>query len=106
MLTPGTVKPVDVVDLANDRIGSVTAMTIEAVLFDGLPSLVAPVAPGTVVLPFAVGVPETVQTMLAPGATVVGVDGEQLAERPGGKALTAQDAAIALAGATTELRQV
>jgi hypothetical protein len=91
---------------ANDRIGSVTARTTEAVLFDGLPSLVAPVVPGTVVLPFAVGVPETVHRMVAPAATVAGVLGEQLAVRPGGNTPTEQVAAVALKVAVAEFVHV
>jgi hypothetical protein len=62
--------------------------------------------PGTVVLPFAVGVPETVQTMLAPAATVAGVLGEQLAVSPGGRMPTEHVAAVALNVAVAELVQV
>lgn len=49
-----------------------------AVLLAGLPSLVAPVVPAIVLDPTAVGVPETVQVILAPGATVVGGIGAQV----------------------------
>jgi hypothetical protein len=95
-------KLVVVVLFAMARIGSLTAITSDAVLFDGLPSFVAPVMPGTVVLPSAVGVPVTVQTMLAPAATVAGVDGEQLAVRPAGRAPTEHVAAVALSVADAE----
>ena len=49
-----------------------------AVLLAGLPSLVAPVVPVSVDEPVVVGVPETVQVILAPAATEVGGVGAQL----------------------------
>ena len=69
-----------------------------------LVSLVAPVVAVSVVEPGAVGVPLTVQLMLAPAATVAGVDGVQVPiVTPGGRPLTEQVAAVALAVAVAEL---
>jgi hypothetical protein len=69
-----------------------------------LVSLVAPVVAVKVVEPEAVGVPETVHEMLAPAATVAGVEGVQVPSvTPGGKPLTEQEAAVALAVAVAEL---
>ena len=59
-------------------------------LFGILPSLDAPVEPVKVLVPGVVGVPDTVQVMEAPGATLVGGVGEQDAVRPAGSPLTAQ----------------
>ena len=71
-----------------------------------LMSLMAPVVAVKVVEPGAAGVPLTVQLMLAPGATVAGVDGVQVPmATPGGKPLTEQDAAVALAVAVELLVQ-
>ena len=71
------------------------AMVVLAVLFEVLPSLVAPVVPLTGSLPGAVGVPETVQVILAPGATVAGGEGAHDAVTPGGRPETAQLAFVA-----------
>ena len=70
-------------------------IVVVAVLLAELPSLVAPVVPGSVELPSADGVPETVQVMLAPGATAVGGVGAHEVVRPAGKPETAQVAAVA-----------
>jgi hypothetical protein len=75
-------------------------MVVDAASLDGLPSLPAPVVPGTVVVPRAVGVPVTVQTIDVPGATVAGVAGVQFAIKPAGNTPTLQDADVAaIAGA-------
>ena len=84
----------------------VTFSEAVALLFAGLPSLVAPVVPVSVLEPTAVGVPETVQVNFAPAATVAGGVGAQLVLRPAGKPLTAQVAAVADAVAAAALVQV
>lgn len=66
-----------------------------AVLLPLLPSFVAPVVPLTVKLPGVIGVPLTVHEMLAPGATDAGGFGEHDAARPGGRPVTAHEAAVA-----------
>jgi hypothetical protein len=73
----------------------VTASDAVAVLFTGVTSLVAPVVPVSGAVPTAVGVPETVHVIDAPGATVVGGVGEHVVVRPAGKPATAQVAAVA-----------
>ena len=61
-------------------------------------SFVAPVVSVAVVVPLVVGVPLTGQVMLAPAATVAGAAGVQVPTvTPGGKPVTVQVAAIALA---------
>ena len=60
------------------------------VLFGILPSLDAPVEPVNVLVPGVVGVPETVQLIEAPGATLAGGVGEQDVVRPAGSPLTVQ----------------
>jgi hypothetical protein len=75
-----------------------------AVLLAALESLVAPVVPLTVETAGVVGVPVTVQTICAPGATDDGGTGEHDVERPAGKPVTAQLAAVAVtAGAAAFL---
>ena len=71
-----------------------------------LVSMVAPVVAVSVVAPGAVGVPLTAHEMLAPAATVAGVDGVQVPiVTPGGRPLTEQVAAVALAVAVALLVQ-
>jgi hypothetical protein len=77
-----------------------------AVLFKALPSFVAPVVPVTVELPGAVGMPVTVHEIDAPGATLVGGDGTHANERPDGRPLTAQVAAVAATAGDAALEQV
>ena len=69
---------------------------VVAVLLAAFASLVAPVVPLSVAVPVAVGVPDTVQVMELPGATLVGGTGEHDVVRPAGKPATAQlaDAAV------------
>ena len=73
----------------------VTLSEAVAELLAGLPSLVAPVVPVSVLEPTAVGVPETVQVILAPAITLVGGTGAHTVLRPAGSPLTAQLAAAA-----------
>jgi hypothetical protein len=91
--------PTDAVAGKPDRSGVMSepavAMTVEPVLFAGLPSLVAVVVPLTVDDPVLVGVPETVQTICAPAATVVGGVGVQDVVKPEGRPLTAHVALVA-----------
>jgi hypothetical protein len=68
--------------------------------------LVAPVEPLSVEVPGAVGVPETVQMMDAPGPTVVGGVGAQLEVRPAGNPAIAQDALVAATAGEIALVQV
>ena len=68
-----------------------------------LVSLVAPVVTVTVDEPLAVGVPLTGQLMLALAATVAGGVGVQVPTvTPGGRPVTEQEAAVALAVAVAE----
>lgn len=71
-----------------------------------LGSFVAPVVPVTVTLPTVVGVPDTVQVMAAPGATVAGGAGEQTVVNPAGKPLTAHEALVAAIAGAAALEQV
>lgn len=64
-------------------------------LFPVLKSFEAIVRPLSGNDPVAVGVPETVQTIEAPGATVAGVVGEQVDVRPAGKPETLQRTFVA-----------
>ena len=83
---------------------SLVAELLPPVVVPPLMSLVAPVATVTVVVPVAVGVPETEQEMLAPAATVAGGVGEQTPTvTPGGRPEIEQDAAVALVVAVAEL---
>ena len=79
---------------------------VVAVLFAGLPSLVAPVVPGTDVAPVAVGVPVTEQTIDAPGASDAGGAGAHDVTKPAGNAPTEQVAAVALNADALELVHV
>jgi hypothetical protein len=79
----------------------VTASDAVVVLFAALPSLPAPVAPDSADVPSAVGVPETVHVMVAPGASVAaGAVGEHVVVKPAGRPASAQLAFVAaIAGA-------
>ena len=83
------------------RLGDISAartvMASEAVLLAVIGSVGDPVEKLAVMAPAVVGVPETVHTMLSPGATVVGGDGAQVAVRPAGRLLTEQVALVASA---------
>lgn len=73
----------------------VIASVAVAVLLAVFGSLVAPVEPLSDDEPGAVGVPETVQVIDAPGLTVAGGVGAQLEVRPAGSPAMAHDAAVA-----------
>jgi hypothetical protein len=76
-----------------------------AVLLRLLESLPAPVVPLTLETAGVVGVPVTVQSICAPGATVEGGTGEHDVERPEGNPETEQLAAVAAtAGAAAFLQ--
>ena len=78
----------------------VTLTDVLAVLLAAFGSLPAPVVPLTAALPTAVGVPETVHAIEAPGANATGGVGEHDVVNPAGKPVTAQVAADAvIAGA-------
>ena len=83
----------------------VVVIDVDAVLLAGLPSLLARVVPDNTLVPTAVGVPETVQVMLAPAATLVGGVGEQLAVRPAGKPEIAHVAAVAVSAGDAAFEQ-
>lgn len=68
---------------------------LTAVLLPRLPSLTAPVVPFSVDVPVAVGVPDTVHVIDAPGATVAGGVGEQLDVSPVGRPEIAHEALVA-----------
>lgn len=74
----------------------VTDSEAVAVLFAATLSLPAPVEPDKVELPTAVGVPVTVQVIVAPGATeAAGTVGEHDVLRPAGRPASAQVALVA-----------
>ena len=106
MLAPAAVKLAVVELFEIDSDGGTTAIDVDAVLFAALPSLLAPVVPGTAVVPLAVGVPVTEQTIDAPGETVAGGVGEHVAARPGGNVPTVQVAPVALNVEALEFVQV
>jgi hypothetical protein len=83
-----------------------TVRVAVAVLLAVLPSLVAPVVPDNVAAPIVVGVPETVQVMLAPGATDTGGAGTQVVVKPAGKPETAHVAAVAASTGAGPFAQV
>ena len=83
-----------------------TASVVVAVSLAGLPSLLAPVVPVKVLEPVLIGVPETVQVIFAPAATLVGGVGAQEVLSPVGKPLMAQLAVVAVAVAAAALVQV
>ena len=106
MLAPAAAKP-DVVELFEIvNVGGTIAIDVDALLFEGLPSLDAPVVPATGVVPVAVGVPVTVQTIDAPGATDAGGVGEHDATRPAGSAPTEHVALVAVKVEALEFVQV
>jgi hypothetical protein len=72
-----------------------TVTVVLMVLLAVLPSFEAPVVPDSVAAPGAVGVPETVHVMLAPGATAAGGTGEHVVVNPAGNPETAHVAAVA-----------
>jgi hypothetical protein len=82
------------------------ASTVVAVLLDVFGSFDAPVVPVTVELEGAVGVPETVHVIVAPGATLVGGVGEHDVVRPAGRPVTAQLAAVAAIAGDAAFEQV
>jgi hypothetical protein len=79
----------------------VTTSDAVAVLLAALPSLPAPVDPDSADVPTAVGVPETVHVIVAPGASeAAGTVGEQVVVKPAGRPAKAQLAPVAaIAGA-------
>lgn len=82
------------------------AIDVAAELFAVFGSLEAPVVPLTGLVPDVVGVPVTVQTMLAPAATVAGGVGVHDVLNPAGSPLTEQAADVALIEALDEFVQV
>ena len=84
----------------------VVVIEVDAVLLAGLPSLLAVVVPEIALVPVAVGVPETVQVIAAPAATLAGGVGEQLVVRPAGRPLTAHVADVAVSAGDAALVQV
>lgn len=93
-----------------DRFGVMSepavAMMVVAVLLAGLPSLLAPVTPLMVDEPVVVGVPETVQTICAPGVTEAGGVGVHDVVSPAGSPLTAQMALVAASAGEPALEHV
>jgi hypothetical protein len=82
-------------------------MAAVAVLLARLTSLVAPVLPARDALPTAVGVPETVQVMVALGATdAAGTVCEHTVVRPAGRPVTAQLALVAAIAGVAAFEQV
>ena len=96
MLAPAAVKLVVVELFEIDKVGGTIASDVDALLFEALPSLPAPVVPATVVVPDAVGVPVTVQTIDAPGATETGGVGAHDVTSPAGNGPTKHVAPVAL----------
>jgi hypothetical protein len=84
----------------------VTASDAVAVLLAVFGSFGAPVLPLNGDVPGAVGVPETVHVMLAPGATVAGGVGAHDVVRPAGKPVTAQVALVAAIAGAAAFEQV
>ena len=84
----------------------VVVINAPALLLAALPSLVAPVVPVKVLEPTAVGVPDTVQVMFDPGATVEGGTGAHEVVNPAGKPLTAHEALVALTAGAAALVQL
>jgi hypothetical protein len=98
MTVPGVVKLAVGDDLARAMTGSTMLIAAVAVLLDAIASLLAPVVPVTVLVPVAVGVPETVHVIAAPAATVVGGAGAHDDDNPVGNPVMAQVACVALTG--------
>lgn len=84
----------------------VVVIDATAVLLPGMPSLVAPVVPVSDAVPTAVGVPETVHEMVAPGATLVGGAGMHDDVRPAGNPAIEQVAAVAARAGVAAFVQV
>ena len=85
----------------------VTLIAAVAVLLARFSSLLALVVPLSVALPTAVGVPDTVQVIVALGASdAAGTVGEQTVVRPAGKPLTAQVALVAAMDGAAAFEQV
>jgi hypothetical protein len=87
----------------------VMASVVDAVLFDALTSLVAPVVPlSTRLVAGAVGVPATVHVITPPAASgdAVGTVGEHVVVRLAGRPLIAQVAAVAATAGDAALVQV
>jgi hypothetical protein len=82
-------------DKSGNMSAPVTASVVIAVLLVAFGSFDAPVVPVSVDVPTVVGVPETVQVIEPPAATVTGVAGEHNAVRPAGSVAMAQVAAVA-----------
>jgi hypothetical protein len=82
------------------------ASTVVAMLLAVFGSFDAPVVPLTVEELGAVGVPETVHVIVAPGATVVGGVGEHDVVSPEGKPVTPQLAAVAATAGAAAFEQV
>lgn len=97
MAVPGS--PERSIDISDAFVATVVdAELLPPVPVPPLVSLVAPVVAVTVTLPVAVGVPETVQEMLAPMATDAGGVGVQVPTvTPAGRPETLQLAATAAA---------
>ena len=90
-------------DTISEPVEPIVAVAVLLVL---LPSLLAPVVPVSVLAPLAVGVPETVHAIDAPGATLTGGVGAQDAVRPAGKPASEQVAAVAAIAGAAALEQV
>ena len=85
----------------------VVVIDVAAVLFATVASLLAPVVPLIVLVATAVGVPDTVQVIDAPGATLIGCGpGAQLTVSPAGSPLTAHVADVAVINGAAPLLQV
>ena len=85
---------------------AVVFSVVVAVLLAAFPSLVAPVVPVSVDEPGTVGVPETVQVITPPAATLAGGAGEQDVVRPAGRPEIEQVAAAAVSAGEAALVQV
>jgi hypothetical protein len=82
------------------------ASVVVVVLLAVFGSFEAPVVPVTVDELVAVGVPETVHVIVAPGATETGGTGEHVVVRPAGKPVTPQLAAVAAMAGAAAFEQV
>jgi hypothetical protein len=82
------------------------ASTVVAVLLAVFGSFAAPVVPVTAEELGAVGVPETVHVIEAPGATDAGGTGEHVVVRPAGKPVMPQLAAVAAIAGAAAFEQV
>jgi hypothetical protein len=92
---------------SGDTSAPITLIAAVAMLLARFTALDAPVVPEIGAFPSAVGVPETVHVMTAPGATdAAGTVGEQLCDRPAGRPVTAHEAAVAATAGAAALVQV